>query len=101
MIFRLLQLMLNNLISNAIFHNISGGSISITLTEGSLAIMNTGNPPSASPESLFGRFKKGNNSLNSIGIGLATVKKICELHSYQINYVFNNGWHNIVITFAE
>jgi len=97
----LLQLMLNNLISNAIFHNVNGGNVTITVTEKRLNIINTGNPPSASTESLFGRFKKGNSSFNSIGIGLAIVKKICELHGYQINYDYSNGWHNMVIMFAD
>ncbi|WP_306350452.1 sensor histidine kinase [Flavobacterium sp. '19STA2R22 D10 B1'] len=95
----LAQILLNNLISNSIRHNLINGTISIQLTTEKLIIENTGNAPLVPTEELFGRFKKDNQSLNSIGIGLAIVKKIIEIYEYSIDYTFDKGIHCIEISF--
>jgi signal transduction histidine kinase len=74
----LASILLNNLFSNAIRHNICNGTISVTLTPKKLYIENTGKAPSMPTEELFRRFKKENP--DSIGLGLSIVKQICELH---------------------
>lgn len=71
----LAELMLNNLISNAIRHNVLSGNMIIQLNSKELKIKNTGKAPGIPIEELFGRFKKGNSERDSIGIGLAIVKK--------------------------
>lgn len=93
------QLLLTNLISNAIRHNILHGKLIVTLTSSELTIQNTGEPPLIPVEQLFGRFKKGNSALDSIGIGLAIVKKICTLYQYDIQYEYAEGLHTVRITF--
>jgi two-component system, OmpR family, sensor kinase len=95
------HLLLNNLISNAIRHNKAGGSISLELTRQTLVIINTGPEPSIPTVELFHRFKKSNQSSESIGIGLAIVKQICDIHHFDIQYTFTNGFHKITIEFAE
>jgi signal transduction histidine kinase len=97
----LAQLLFNNLVSNAIRHNIPGGNISIVLSTKELIIRNTGNAPAVPTGELFGRFRKGNSSLNSIGIGLAIVKKICMLYNWDIDYQFIAGEHIITLAFPE
>jgi two-component system, OmpR family, sensor kinase len=94
-------LLLKNLISNANRHNIPNGKISIELTKERLTIRNTGNPPSIPTEELFGRFKKGNQSLNSIGIGLAITKKISSLYEHKLYYTYENGWHTLEMIFKQ
>ncbi|OGX84427.1 sensor histidine kinase [Hymenobacter coccineus] len=96
----LAQLLLNNLLSNAIRHNRPGGEIRITLTPAALLLENTGHAPTAPVAELFGRFKKGNAALDSIGIGLAIVKRISELYGHQISYTYAEGWHRIQVLFA-
>ncbi|RZK87297.1 MAG: HAMP domain-containing histidine kinase, partial [Hymenobacter sp.] len=97
----LAQLLLNNLFSNAIRHNQLGGEISIELSPAALVLQNTGQAPTVPVAELFGRFKKGNAALDSIGIGLAIVKRISELYGHRISYDYAAGWHRVQLTFAE
>lgn len=96
----LAQLLLNNLFSNAIRHNMPGGQIRVQLSATELLLENTGHAPTAPVEELFGRFKKGNAALDSIGIGLAIVKRISELYGHRITYSYADGWHQLRVTFA-
>lgn len=97
----LAQLLLNNLLSNAIRHNVPGGEIQLQLSATELLLANTGLAPSAPVEELFGRFKKGNSALDSIGIGLAIVKRISELYGHRISYDYADGWHRVRLEFAQ
>lgn len=97
----LCPILLNNLFSNAIRHNFEKGSIEIEVTTSHLIIKNTGNQPLVPTEELFGRFKKDNQSLNSIGIGLAIVKKICEIFGHSISYNYSSSFHVIKIEFSK
>jgi two-component system OmpR family sensor kinase len=97
----LAQLLLNNLFSNAIRHNVPGGQIRVELSATGLLLANTGLAPSAPVSELFGRFKKGNSALDSIGIGLAIVKRISELFGHRVSYEYAAGWHRIRLDFVE
>ncbi len=94
-------ILLNNLISNAIRHNITGGEIKILLTATKLVIKNTGEVPLVPTIQLFERFKKNNQSINSIGIGLAIVKKICEIFNHPISYTYKSSYHKLEIIFDK
>jgi signal transduction histidine kinase len=96
----LAQLLLNNLFSNAIRHNVAGGEIRLHLSATGLLLQNTGLAPSVPVEELFGRFKKGNAALDSIGIGLAIAKRIGELYGHRLSYVYSDGIHSISLEFA-
>jgi two-component system OmpR family sensor kinase len=96
----LAQLLLNNLFSNAIRHNLPGGELLIQLSATELLLENTGHAPTAPVSELFGRFKKGNAALDSIGIGLAIVKRISELYGHRIAYTYADGRHRVRIEFA-
>ncbi len=95
----LADILLNNLLSNAIRHNIPGGKVVLSLNRQGLIIKNTGEAPEVPTEQLFQRFKKGNQSSASIGVGLAIVKQICDLNSYRISYVYEENWHIMDIRF--
>jgi two-component system OmpR family sensor kinase len=97
----LAQLLLNNLFSNAIRHNVLGGELLVELTNTELLLENTGLAPTAPVSELFGRFKKGNAALDSIGIGLAIVKRISELYGHQVAYTYADGRHSVRIVFAS
>ncbi|RZL14803.1 MAG: HAMP domain-containing histidine kinase, partial [Hymenobacter sp.] len=97
----LAQVLLNNVFSNAIRHNVPGGKIRLILSPQALVLQNTGHAPTAPVAELFGRFKKGNAALDSIGIGLAIVKRISELYGHSISYDYAEGWHRVQLTFAE
>jgi two-component system OmpR family sensor kinase len=97
----LAQLLLNNLFSNAIRHNLPGGELLIQLSATELLLENTGHAPTAPVSELFGRFKKGNAALDSIGIGLAIVKRISELYGHRIAYTYADGRHRVRVQFAS
>ncbi len=97
----LATIVINNLINNSKKHNIEHGKISVTLTNHYFQISNTGNPPTISTEELFKRFKRGNPNQNSIGIGLALVKKILEIYDTEISYHFENNTHTLRINFTK
>lgn len=97
----LADILLGNLLSNAIRHNVANGSISFVLRRDRLEIRNTGNTPEVATTELFKRFKKGNRQSDSIGIGLAIVKQICDLNNFRIKYDYADGWHSMQIIFEE
>ncbi|TVT41751.1 HAMP domain-containing histidine kinase [Hymenobacter setariae] len=96
----LAQLLLNNLFSNAIRHNVPDGEVRVELSAIELLLANTGLAPTAPVEELFGRFKKGNAALDSIGIGLAIVRRIGELYGHQVSYEYAEGWHRLRVVFG-
>ena len=96
----LADILLANLISNAIRHNYaSGGSIDIKLTSSDLIVRNTGDALKLPPEELFKRFKKAKQSSESTGLGLAIVKQICDLSNFKVSYVYAGERHELKITF--
>lgn len=95
----LADILLHNLISNAIRHNNQDGRIKVILTSSRLLVQNTGNAPQLQPEELFQRFKKDNQSADSIGLGLAIVKQICDLNGFGVSYRHREGWHRLEVLF--
>lgn len=98
----LADLLLTNLISNAIRHNQAGGTIDVLLTPAGLIVSNTGPAPEGPTAELFERFRKGNPASDSIGIGLAIVRQICDLNRFTIVYEYiagHPGHHVLAISF--
>ena len=95
----LIEILLNNLISNAIKHNFRKGKLELLLGEKYISISNTGIPLIGEGSKMFERFKKESTSENSVGLGLSIVKKICELSHFYIEYVFTNEKHVVLIKF--
>lgn len=97
----LIEILLNNLIKNAIIHNVSGGYIHVILTARQLIIENSGPLLDILPELLFERFRKGNDKVkHSSGLGLALVKHICDIYQYQISYTYANQVHRLEVIFS-
>jgi signal transduction histidine kinase len=95
----LIEIVVGNLLGNAIRHNYAGGIINIQLNKDTLAIENTGKPASLNESRIFQRFQKDSADSNSIGLGLEMVKKICNRYHYTISYRFSNNLHNFTIRF--
>ena len=94
-------MLVTNLMSNAIRHNIEGGSINIELSARKFRMSNTGIQPEIPTEEFFKRFKKSNQCSQSIGLGLAIVKQICEISNFVIEYSYQEGWHILTIWFDK
>jgi signal transduction histidine kinase len=95
----LTYVLITNLINNAIKHNVDNGTIHIKLNDNELTIENTGNPTTEDPEKFFQRFKKGSNAYDSSGLGLALIKKVCEIYQMSISYTVNENIHKLSIQF--
>ncbi len=95
----LLEILFSNLFSNAVKYNIENGSINIQLSGNKLTFKNTGISISLNPEKMFDRFKKGEQSNESSGLGLSIVKQICSINNLDIRYRVENSFHIIEITF--
>jgi signal transduction histidine kinase len=95
-----IEIMFNNLLLNAVSHNIENGTVHILLADKKLIISNTGKNIALSTEKLFSRFSKINPSGNGNGLGLAIVKKICDLNQWQVTYTFSEEKHTFSIKFS-
>jgi signal transduction histidine kinase len=94
----LVDILFNNLFSNAIRHNTAHGQLIITLTANKLVFQNTGAEKPMNEETLFERFKKGQKS-EGMGLGLTIVKNICNLYHWDLSYSFENSFHTFEIAF--
>lgn len=97
----LAEMLVTNLLSNAIRHNVEAGVLTIELTSSHFSISNTGAPPEMPTHELFQRFKKGNQCAESVGLGLAIVKQICEVSRFTIDYQYQDGLHKINVYFDK
>jgi len=97
----LAQILISNLITNAIKHNILNGLLKINLVENYLIISNTGEVPKKPMSKYFERFQKDNQSSESLGLGLAIVKEICDHEGIEILYEYKNNLHVIKLTFIK
>lgn len=85
----LAEILVGNLIQNAIRHNYQGGQVWVDLTETHLEIKNTGDAPSIEGNQVFDKFVKS-TSAESVGLGLSIVKGICELMGFVIEYNYDS-----------
>jgi signal transduction histidine kinase len=95
----LAEILITNLLQNAIRHNNNNGRIEICLLNSQLQISNTGEPLNIGPDDLFVRFKKNDNSKDSLGLGLSIVKSITSLYNYSISYTYTNNLHTFTLNF--
>lgn len=91
----LADILITNLLTNAIKHNIQNGRIQVEITADHLKVMNTGLEIHFNPVKLFERFKKNNQASPSLGLGLAIVKKICDSFDLAIDYTNKGSFHEI------
>jgi signal transduction histidine kinase len=93
----LADLMIANLLKNAIVHNKEEGTIVVETREETLTIQNDGPPLQFSEEELFTRFVRDTRRSGNFGLGLSLVKKVCESYNFLINYSFENQQHTFVL----
>ncbi|WP_291035155.1 HAMP domain-containing sensor histidine kinase [Dyadobacter sp. 50-39] len=93
----LVEILLSNLVGNAVVHNIPEGYIKVALDASKLVIENSGNPISGDPEALFERFKKGDDASKTTGLGLALVKQITRLYQLRLQYHYQNKLHRMTV----
>jgi signal transduction histidine kinase len=94
----LIEVLLNNLISNAIRHNHSNGEIKVILDTKQLTISNTGTG-TFNFEQVLKRFHKSDGS-EGIGLGLTLCKQICDNYGFKLNYSLHKDTHTFAVSFG-
>lgn len=95
----LFDMVISNLISNAIKHNFKEGNIDIVTSEYFISFSNSGVAHNISSSSLFERFKKDSKLPDSFGLGLAIVKKVTDTNGWKIKHSFIDNQHSFSIYF--
>lgn len=88
----LTEVLINNLVINAIRHTLGGGAIKVRLSESGFEVRNSGEQ-ALNPDLLFKRFFKMSTDNSGSGLGLSIVQEICRLHGWQVTYSFENKEH--------
>lgn len=95
----LIDILLSNLISNALVHSAPNRQITIGIEGRRWQVKNAGEAALASPDKIYERFYKATAHQSSTGLGLAIVKKIADRAHIDIHYEFNAGHHIFSIVF--
>ena len=89
----LADVLVTNLLKNAIVHNVDGGKIILEIDENKLRVSNTGAPLAINKEELFNRFARNTKMTGNFGLGLSLVKKICDYYGFSIQYQYHQEMH--------
>ena len=97
----LLEILVSNLLSNAIRHNVAGGTIRVRLTAAALVVENTGRPVALPVGQEFARFRKDALSASGgVGLGLAIERQVCDTCGLGLAYAFEApNWHRFTVSF--
>ena len=93
----LAQVLLTNLVKNAIIHNIPGGFVHIFIHSDVIIFENPGSE-SLHSDKIFERFHTGSTSRESTGLGLAIAQAITKSYGFSIEYAFA-GMHRMTLKF--
>jgi len=95
----LTDILIINILKNAIRYNFDHGTLNIYLGNDSLVIMNSGPKHNLSSAELFSRFVRTRRNSDSLGLGLSIVKRICELYGFDVYYSAKDELHTLTVRF--
>ncbi|MCZ4223182.1 sensor histidine kinase [Pedobacter rhodius] len=95
----LADILLNNLLGNAVKYNHTKGFITINLDNDFIEIINSGKNFSLTDQH-FDRFFKSASS-EGMGLGLAIIKQICTLYNFSVTYSFFQENHCFKVLFKN
>ena len=97
---QLLDILVSNLLNNAIRYNLEGGTISVRLKDNLLVISNTSPLPALDEDKIFLRFyRHAGTKPEGSGLGLSIVKQICHDAGYKLRYFYREGRHYFEVEF--
>jgi signal transduction histidine kinase len=98
----LIESLINNLVVNAIRHNIENGMINIRVKGKTVEVSNTGDPRPLDPDKIFRRFSRTSEEKKGNGLGLSIIYQICQFHHWQVTYAYtNNSYHVFTVSFTH
>ncbi len=95
----LAEVLISNLLSNAVRFNIDRGFIKCHIDNMFFIISNSGIPLTTNPENLFRRFHKASDNPQSVGLGLSIVKMIADTYGMQVSYTCIDATHEIKLRY--
>lgn len=95
----LADILINNLLGNAVRHNDGNGDIRIQTGHQTLFVSNPGKV-ALDKGRIFDRFYKSDHSVGS-GLGLAIVRHICDRYHFKLAYEFREEQHCFSVVFGE
>jgi signal transduction histidine kinase len=93
----LLDILLKNLLQNAIKYGSKEGPIRILTDSNKLEVSNYGEPVKQNGDDLFKRFTGNRNHKKSLGLGLSIIKKICDVFNLKITYKYEDNQNKFII----
>lgn len=90
---------INNILQNAIRHNLQDGLIELQLNKHQLIVSNTGLSTPIDDNVLFDRFQKNSFAKESLGLGLAIAKEIADTSGLKLLYKYESNKHHFIISF--
>jgi len=94
----LVEIMVTNLLMNAVRHTGPDAKIDIRLEGRTLTVANTGTA-ALKPEKLFKRFSSASSQTPGSGLGLSIVKEICTRYGWNVEYRYLDERHIFAVTF--
>ena len=79
----LTEVLINNLIINAIRHTVPGGAVRVVLEKSGFEVRNSGGQ-ALNPDLLFKRFSRMSADNSGSGLGLSIVQEVCKLHGWPV-----------------
>jgi len=95
----LAEIVISNLLLNAIRHNIENGVLTVSLEKNALSVSNTGPSSGLHADKLFLRFSRSGTISHGSGLGLAIIKKIADLNGWKISYAYRENLHVFTLVF--
>ena len=96
----LLDVLISNLISNAVRYSPQKSTITIQGSKDRFKISNPG-IPLEHPEKIFQRFHREERTILGSGLGLSIVKEICDISGYSISYSYLSSDHQFEVAFND
>lgn len=98
----LMDILVSNLLNNAIQYAVQGTEVSVKLTGEELVVANAGPPMSFGEDRLFQRFQKGGAGREGggTGLGLAIVRQVADSCGFSIQYAYRDHLHRFRVGFG-
>ena len=96
----LIDILITNLVKNAIVHNKAGGYIRISLNNQQIQISNSYDESKPPPVNHYKRFTSSKSEEGSLGLGLSIAKRICKYLNLNMASEFNECEYNTTIKFS-
>ncbi len=96
----LVEILLNNLLSNATKYNFPGGTIFLSVKKRELTVKNSSQEDMLEEDKIFQRFYKSSRIMGGHGLGLSIVKQVCDASGLSVEYDFAGGYHKFTIRWS-